>query len=130
MEVVDLVTCQCKTAPSLQNFSPLQTTFNNFDVFTEGEDVKRFLQSTEGQLSVNMWVMAESTLLGVSFLLTLYFTGLILSYISSKPSGSRTLMDELNQVSRLVRNHKTIGIYGYLFCSIKDHKHLGQVCPN
>ena len=33
------------------------------------------------------------------FILVIYFTKIILDYLDSKPSGRRTLMDELNKVS-------------------------------
>ena len=33
------------------------------------------------------------------FMLVIYFTKMILDYLDSKPSGRRTLMDELNKVS-------------------------------
>lgn len=43
------------------------------------------------------WTIFESTLLSVSFLLTVIMSYLLLLYLDSKPSGRKTLMDELNK---------------------------------
>lgn len=42
------------------------------------------------------WTFFESTLLCVSFMLTVSLSYLLLLYLDSKPSGRKTLMDELN----------------------------------
>ena len=49
----------------------------------------------------DMFVMAwlPGCCIVVCFMLVIYFTKIILDYLDSKPSGRRTLMDELNRVS-------------------------------
>ena len=47
----------------------------------------------------------------VSFMLVTYFTKIVLDYLDSKPSGRRTLMDELNKVS----------LYSFLFIILSNY---------
>ena len=46
-----------------------------------------------------MWLtVLMSVLLLVCFAIVIYITSMILDYLESKPSGRKTLMDELNKV--------------------------------
>ena len=43
------------------------------------------------------WLLVQFAFLVISFILVISITYLLLQYLESKPSGRRTLMDELNQ---------------------------------